>query len=296
VRRALSVSLGPPERDFAVDLTMGGEVVRVERIGTGFDLERAEEVVRAYDGRVDAIGVGGANFAYRLGGRRYTLPEGERLRRAARRTPVTDGGLFKAAVEPEWVVTVDRSFGPFTGRLAVLVSALDRYALLEPLRRIGARPLIGDPYFALGLPLAPGPTAFAALARATLPVLRRVPLRRLYPSGRPRRRPLPRAFGRPALFAGDLHLLLGRLPPLDGAVVLTASLRPADAERLFAAGARGVVTGPAPAPGLSLPANAWEAALIAAHGPFDTPDDLRRFWRTLAYVPQVLSSIDDVCL
>jgi hypothetical protein len=173
-----------------------------------------------------------------------------------------------------------------------LVSALDRYPLLKALRGKGLRTIVGDPYFALGLPLAVDERQFARLAAVALPVLSRVPLRLLYPSGRPPRLvPLPRSFGRPRLFWGDLHLLLGRLPPLHGAVVVVSTLRAADVALLLGRGAKAVVSGPQLAPGLGLAANAWEALLLAVLGPL-AEDEWAQAWGSLGLEPQAFRSID----
>jgi hypothetical protein len=295
-RRVLSVSLGPRSRDFDASVVVAGVPVRLARRGVDFDLDRACALLRAADGVVDAIGLGGVNLRYRFGERQYPIAEGTYLSSLVRRTPVTDGERFKEGVEPLWLDTVERKFGPLRGQTAVLVSTLDRYPLLGVLRRAGLRVIIGDAYFALGLPLAlHDERVFAALVRCTLPGLSRVPLRLLYPSGRPARlRAWPRSFGRPRLVWGDLHLLLGRLPDLAGAVVVVGTLRPADVALLFERGAEAVVSGPELVPGIGLPANLWEALLLALFGPLER-HELAAAWGSLAWEPRVLRSIDAYC-
>lgn len=293
MKRVLSVSLGSPRRDFRLDFLVAGERIEIERRGFGFNLVAAETCLRAADGEVDAIGLGGVNFAYRLAKRRWPIREAERLRRAVKRTPLVDGSSFKEWVEPLWLTAVERKFGRLKGQTAVLISALDRYPVLDAFRQAGLKTYIGDCYFALGWPiLVRDERMFRLLAEVGLPLLRRVPLHRLYPSGKAvERRPWPRHFLRPRLYWGDVHLLLHRLPDLRGAIVVTSTVRPGDVRRLLAEGAEAVVTGPSPVAGLGFGANVWEAVLVARFGRL-TGNALRGAWESLAWEPQVLRSID----
>ena len=58
----VSISLGSPARDHAVEIRLLGERFRVERRGTNGDLARAIALYRELDGTVDAFGVGGIEF------------------------------------------------------------------------------------------------------------------------------------------------------------------------------------------------------------------------------------------
>ena len=67
MKRAVSISLGSTKRDKAVDVTLLGEKVRIERIGTDGDMEKAAQLYRSLDGEVDAFGVGGADLGLTVG-------------------------------------------------------------------------------------------------------------------------------------------------------------------------------------------------------------------------------------
>jgi hypothetical protein len=263
--------------------------LRLVRRGVGFDVRRAEELLAWADGRAAAIGLGGANFAFAFAGHIWPMPLAQALRARVHKTPFVDGATFKAAVEPRWTSFVEQRVGALKGRTAVLVSALDRYPVFSALAQTGARVLIGDPYFALGLPfLVAEEERFLRFARWTMPILRRIPLAALYPSGRPaRRRRLPTGVGRPRLFWGDVHLLRRRLPPLLGATVVVNSLREDDLRLLLEAGAGSVVASPSPCAGLGLPAHAWEALLTARFGALDAAA-MGNVWESLGMHPQVL--------
>ncbi|MDI3316369.1 MAG: quinate 5-dehydrogenase [Bacillota bacterium] len=282
----VGVSLGSRRRDFDLRLEAEGRRWRLLRVGTDGDLEAAEQLISRLDGRVAAIGLGGINLAYRLPGRSYAAPEAWRLARRARRTPLADGSLWKAAVEPEAVRLLGEA-GLEPGE-AFLASYLDRPELGEALVRAGWRVRVGDAALALGLPWAPGPAAFRRVARWTLPWLRRLPIRRLYPlgaaqevAGRSRRGPLARS----RLLAGDFHFLYRHLPlRLEGRWMLTSTVRPGELDELRRRGLEGVLLLGPGWRGLAPGANLLEA-LARACGVRTDPDALRGFARRNGLLP-----------
>jgi len=301
VRLAVSISLGSLSRDYRVLVSPpGGPRVELRRIGTGGDLGRAAALMRDYDGRADAIGLGGVNLAFCIGRRRWAFPAGQYLLSQARRTPVIDGAGFKEAIEPDIVRELAQSHGvSFAGTTALVTSVLDRYPLAHALSQAGAFVLAGDPLFALRVPLALPLGAFAAAATLTMPALRHLPLRFLYPwgdelRGRGERRApwwLAAWVRRAQVVAGDFHLLarFGRLD-LGGKVVIASALDDADVAWLFDCGAALVATATPRLERCSPAANAIEALLAciglppAAGG---RPAGLRRAWRELGLQPYV---------
>ena len=73
MKRAVSVSIGSSRRDKAVEIDLLGERVRLERIGTDGDMEKAARLYQELDGKVDAFGVGGADLGVRVDKRWYPL-------------------------------------------------------------------------------------------------------------------------------------------------------------------------------------------------------------------------------
>ena len=70
MKRAVSVSLGSSKRDKAVEVELFGDQVSIERIGTDGDMEKAAQLYKELDGKVDAFGVGGADTGWlQRGGR-----------------------------------------------------------------------------------------------------------------------------------------------------------------------------------------------------------------------------------
>jgi hypothetical protein len=73
MKRAVSISIGSSKRNKAVEIELLGEQIRLERIGTDGDMQKAAELYRELDGKVDAFGVGGADLGMMVDSRWYKL-------------------------------------------------------------------------------------------------------------------------------------------------------------------------------------------------------------------------------
>jgi hypothetical protein len=73
MKHAVSISLGSSKRDKTVEVELLGELVRIERIGTDGDMEKAAQVSKDLDGEVDAFGVGGADLGVLVDKKWYPL-------------------------------------------------------------------------------------------------------------------------------------------------------------------------------------------------------------------------------
>ena len=71
MKRAVSISIGSSKRNKAVEVTLLGEKVSIERIGTDGDMEAAALKYKELDGTVDAFGVGGADLGALADGKWY---------------------------------------------------------------------------------------------------------------------------------------------------------------------------------------------------------------------------------
>jgi len=67
VRRTVSVSLASSQRNKRVAVGLDGVPKSVERVGSDGDVAKARSLFREVDGKVDALGVGGADSYLRRG-------------------------------------------------------------------------------------------------------------------------------------------------------------------------------------------------------------------------------------
>lgn len=91
MKRAVSVSIGSSKRDKTVEVKLLGEDVRIERIGTDGDMEKAAQLFKELDGEVDAFGVGGADLGLMVDQKWYPLYSVQPMVRYIEKTPVVDG-------------------------------------------------------------------------------------------------------------------------------------------------------------------------------------------------------------
>jgi len=293
VKTVVSVSLGSARRDFDIEATLGGIPFRLRRVGTGGDLEQARRMVGRLDGQADAIGLGGANLAYRVGARLYGCREGQTVARAASRTPVVDGSGFKDTYERGLPAYLERNGVQLSGKKVLLVSALDRWGLGEAFEAAGATVMVGDAVFALGLPvLFPGLRWFAAAARLTMWGLCRLPLQQLYPLGAAREANTPKfawAWRSAAVVAGDFGFIRRYMPhSLRDKIIVTTSTTAQDRDLLRERRAAAVCTMVSPLDGRTFGANVLDASAVAAVGRFPLKrEDYVWWWEKAGLEPHI---------
>jgi len=273
VKRVVSVSLGSSTRDHRVEVELLGERIEVARAGVDGSLERALERLRALDGNVDAIGLGGIDVYLYAGSKRYALRDGLRLLDAVKTTPVVDGSGLKDTLERQAVDYLRDDLGiELRGKRVLMVSALDRFGLAQALVAAGADVLFGDFIFALDLDKPVRSLAeFEALAEKYLPDACKLPFQFFYPTGKKQERPpqpkYPQYYEEAEIVAGDFHFMRQFMPErLDGKLVLTNTVTPRDVEDLRARGVAQLVTTTPEYAGRSFGTNVVEAMLVALGG------------------------------
>ena len=298
MKKVVSVSLGSSARDHRADVTLLGEAFEISREGTDGKLDVAIAKVRALDGHVDAIGLGGIDVYLYAGRHRYALRDGVRLLEAAKITPVVDGSGLKNTLEREAVRYVREELGiDLRGRKVLMVSALDRFGMAQALVDAGADVLFGDFIFALDKDLPVRDLAtFEQMAEKYLPDACKLPFQFFYPTGKKQDRPpepkYPQYYAQADIIAGDFHFMRQFMPDrLDEKIVLTNTVTARDVEELAARGVATLITTTPDFGGRSFGTNVIEAALLALLGKTwseVTAQDYEGILRELAVKPHVL--------
>jgi hypothetical protein len=272
MKRAVSVSLGSSKRNKAVEVTLLGEKVSLERIGTDGDMEKAARLYQELDGKVDAFGVGGADLGLMVDTKWYPLYSVARMVRFVKQTPVVDGTGLKNTLEKRAVPFMDLHIGPdLKPRRAMLTMGADRWGMSKSFLDGGYECVFGDLMFGLGLSIpVRSEAAVKRLAALVMPIAGRLPFEWLYPTGEKQEKNIPK-FGEwyawATVIAGDCHYVKRHMPArLDGKVICTNTTTPEDVEKFRAAGARYLVTTTPILDGRSFGTNMMEAALIAVSG------------------------------
>ncbi|MCK5317541.1 MAG: hypothetical protein KAJ55_06475, partial [Anaerolineales bacterium] len=154
MKRAVSISLGSSKRDKSVEVELLGEQIRIERIGTDGDMEKAAQLYRELDGKVDAFGVGGADLALHIDDRVYPLHSVKPMVRYIKKTPFVDGSGLKETVEARLAEFVDQEVGlGDQPRRVLLTGATSRWGMAMSFVDANYECIFGDLMFGLDIPL-----------------------------------------------------------------------------------------------------------------------------------------------
>jgi hypothetical protein len=295
MKRAVSVSIGSSKRDKAVEIELLGERVRLERIGTDGDMEKAARMYQELDGKVDAFGVGGADLGLLVDKKLYPLFSVLPMVRFIRKTPVVDGSGLKNTLESRLAQFIDQRLADYIKvRRALVTSGADRWGMAMSFYEAGYECVFGDLMFALGLPF-PLHTkrSLKVLAALLMPIAGRLPFKWVYPTGEKQEVHTPKwtkHYDWATVIAGDAHYIKHYMPDkLPGKIVVTNTTTPEDVEIFRKAEVKYLVTSTPRLEGRSFGTNMMEAALVAASGkgrPL-TYDELNEMLSRLGLEPQM---------
>jgi hypothetical protein len=283
MKKIVSVSLGSKTGDFVRQIELDGVNLTLSREGTDGDMEQARSKISAYDGHIDAIGLGGIDIYLYVGSEQFIIGDGKRLAEAATVTPVVDGSGLKNTLERTVVDDLVSSGRAGDGTRVLMVSALDRFGMAEAFVKHGATCIFGDLIFNIGLdfPLTKL-TEIEEIARKYRTRLLTTPFHILYPTGAAQENKTAnpayaKYYDQADIIAGDAHLILKHMPMrINGKGIVTNTTRPYTMARFADAGAAWVLTTTPNLDGVSGGTNIMEATLVALIGkPVDeiTTDD-----------------------
>ncbi len=297
MKRAVSISIGSSKRDKAVEVELLGETIRIERIGTDGDMEKAAELFRELDGQVDAFGVGGADLGVMVDDKWYPLHSVTPIIRHVKKTPVVDGAGLKNTLEARLAPFIEKHIGDYVrqmGKKAFITSGADRWGMTMSFVEGGYECVFGDLMFALGIPIPLRSTrALKTLAALVMPIAGRLPFEWVYPIGEAQEKRIPKwekYYQWATVIAGDCHYVKRHMPnDLSGKVIATNTTTPEDVELFRKAGVKYLVTSTPVLEGRSFGTNMMEAALVALAGkgrPL-TREELNEMLDQLGFEPQL---------
>lgn len=271
-KHVVSISLGSSRRDSHVILELDGTRVSIERRGTDGNLAKARQLMEQWDGKADAIGLGGTDLYVYAGKKRYTFREAASLVAGVRRTPVLDGSGLKNSLERSLIAKLAAGKEvPVKGSKVLLVCGVDRFGMAEALQQAGAQVTFGDLIFGLNInkPLY-SLKALAWWAALLAPVITKLPVSWFYPMGKEQDKREPRHteyFLQHDIIAGDFHFIKKFMPDkLPGKIIITNTVTAADREMLRQAGIKMLITTTPCLNGRSFGTNVMEALLVALRG------------------------------
>lgn len=297
MKRAVSISIGSSKRDKAVEVTLLGEKVSIERIGTDGDMEAAALRYKELDGIVDAFGVGGADLGLMVDDKWYPLYSVQPMVRYVKKTPVVDGTGLKTTLERQSAPYLDariREYIDRLGRRAFVMTGADRWGLTRSFVDAGYECVFGDLMFSLGVPIAlRTDKQLKTLAALLMPIAGRLPFAWVYPTGEKQEERKPKhadLFQWATVIAGDCHYIKRYMPDdMRGKVIVTNTTTPEDVEFFRRSGVKYLLTTTPVLEGRSFGTNMMEAALIAVSGKGRvlTREEYNELLEKLGFEPQL---------
>lgn len=279
MKRIVSISLGSSSRNHSAVIKIGNEDFKIERIGTDGSYEKAFNLIRELDGRVDAFGMGGISlYLYGRNNHKYTLHSAIPILKQAKKTPMADGSGLKNTLERNVVYYLkDKLNIPLEKKTVLLVCGMERLGMAESFAQMGCKTLYGDLLFVLGIPYAiKSLKSLHRLAAVLMPIIQRLPLKLLYPSGESQDENTPKyhkIFDQADIIAGDFLYIKKYLPlSIPGKIIVTNSITPEDVEMLRQRGAKLLVTSTPELNGRSFGTNVMEALASVLIG--KKPDEI----------------------
>jgi hypothetical protein len=274
MKRAVSISIGSSKRDKAVEVTLLGEKVSIERLGTDGDMEAAALKYKDLDGKVDAFGVGGADLGLMVDNKWYPLYSVRPMIRYVKQTPIVDGVGLKNTLENKSAPFLAARIGDYIercGKKVFVVSGADRWGMSKSFVDAGYECTFGDIMFGLGMPVALHTAGqLKTLAGLLMPVVGRLPFAWVYPTGEKQEKRIPKYqdyYRAATVVAGDCHYVKRHMPDdMRGKVIVTNTTTPEDVALFKQCGVKYLVTTTPVLDGRSFGTNMMEAALVAISG------------------------------
>jgi hypothetical protein len=176
------------------------------------------------------------------------------------------------------------------------VAGVDRSGMTQALAEIGADVTFGDMMFGLGLNVPIRSVArLERLANILLPVVTRLPLKWIYPTGEKQKVRTPKFgqfFAEAQIIAGDWHFIRRFAPDdLAGKIVITQTVRDADIQLLRTMGVKRLVTTTPLIGNATFATNVMEGVIVAHLGrkvSEITPEDYRQVIGEMGWKPGVI--------
>jgi predicted amino acid dehydrogenase len=153
VKTVVGISLGSSAHDFEFSTHFLGEHLQVRRFGTDGSLAKATRLLKYWDKRAAAIGLGVLKDGYKAGAYKFIDADSAQLKAVAHKAPVTLGGPLNDILQ-EWAVRhAQVELGSyFNNARTLFFSGLKHYKLAMSMAEYTDNLAFADPLTQLGVP------------------------------------------------------------------------------------------------------------------------------------------------
>lgn len=153
MKTVVSISLGPETLNYDFQTRFLGQDFRVVRIGADKDVAKAKALLKEWEGKADAIGLGMVREHQQVGPYHFTQAATRELEQTVTRVPVTTGASLRGILH-EWAVRHTQSEVPnfFNNSRILFFSGLGNYRSARVLSEYTENLMFADPVLQLGVP------------------------------------------------------------------------------------------------------------------------------------------------
>jgi predicted amino acid dehydrogenase len=272
MKTVIGVSLGSKDLDFGFRTRFLGRLLHVQRLGTNGSTAQAARLLRQWDGRADAIGLGLVGNSRHVGHSARGLNNGNggaQLRAAVTHTPLSTGARL-ADLFLEWAVRhTQAELGHYFDNARVLFfSGVAHHKLAMSMAEYTPNLRFADPLLQLGVPkLLTSLDALALYARGAHEVSAWLPPRSLVPEllDRWAQHALRRAMAHAHVIVAPVHELDAfGLEELAGKTIVTTTVNPERLARFKDKGVHLVIDGAPLVQGHAVDPALLDAMILAA--------------------------------
>jgi predicted amino acid dehydrogenase len=153
MKTVVSISLGPASLDFDFKTKFLGKQFRVIRLGTDKDLAKAKALLREWESKADAIGLGMVREHQRVGAYRFAQATTSDLMSVVTKIPVTTGSDLREILH-DWAIRHTQTEVPnfFNNSKILFMSGMANYRAARVLSECTDNLVFADPVLQLGIP------------------------------------------------------------------------------------------------------------------------------------------------
>jgi predicted amino acid dehydrogenase len=153
MKTVVSISLGPKKYDYDFKTQFLGQEFRVIRIGTDKDTRKAKELIREWEPKCDAIGLGMVREHYRVGAYNFEQGSTKELEDLVTQVPLTTGSTLRDILHDWSIRHVQNDLGNYFNNAKVLfLSGMNNYRAARVLSEYTENLMFADPIVQAGIP------------------------------------------------------------------------------------------------------------------------------------------------